>query len=249
MKADTLPPLHASQPLHSQIREHLRAAILDGRYHEHDKLPSEQQLMTQFGVSRITVRHALAALQQEGLLFKVAGKGCFVSRPAAKPVQTLARLQGFAEAMSQRGHTACNRVLRLAPCPADTAIATALGVDAGSEVMEIRRLRYLDQQPVSLDISYFPLALGQRLAREDLAGRDIFLILENDYATPLGHADLTIHACVADTDTAGQLGCRSGDALLHVERVTRAADGQPLVLDYLYYRADRFSYQLRINRS
>src|SRR5919106_1105120 len=84
MAAATLPDnvvLLSPLPLHTQIREALRARILDGTYREHAQLPSESELMASYGVSRITVRHALAQLQREGLIFKISGKGTFVSKP------------------------------------------------------------------------------------------------------------------------------------------------------------------------
>ena len=71
----------APQPLYAQLRDHLRAAILGGRLRAHDKLPSESGLALQHGVSRITVRQALGALQNEGLITRLQGKGAYVSPP------------------------------------------------------------------------------------------------------------------------------------------------------------------------
>src|SRR3954469_4497220 len=94
------PTLHdgpAAVRLYSRIREDLRARIVSGAWQPHDRLPSESELMARYGVSRITVRQAVGDLQKERVIFKVPGKGSFVS--AAKPFQELGRLQGFAEAM------------------------------------------------------------------------------------------------------------------------------------------------------
>ncbi len=88
-------------PLYAQIKEALREGILDGTYRQHERIPSESDLMASYGVSRITVRQALGDLENEQLIFKIPGKGAFVSRP--KPFQQLAKLQGFAEAVGARG--------------------------------------------------------------------------------------------------------------------------------------------------
>jgi len=241
-----VPHLLAPQPLHSLIRDRLRAQITDGSYQHHDQLPSEKQLMSQFGVSRITVRHALGALEQEGVVFKIAGKGCYVSKP--KPTQELGRLQGFAEAMSQRGHESYNQVESVALQVASPAVAIQFGLAPGAEVVEIRRVRYLDRIPISVDVTYVPVALGRRLAQEDLVTRDLFLIFENDFGIALGHANLSIDACVADPILAAQLQVEPGAPLLFLERMTFAQDGQPIELDYIHYRGDRFRYQLTIDR-
>ncbi|MBA4264113.1 MAG: hypothetical protein C0453_03445, partial [Comamonadaceae bacterium] len=79
-------------PLYEQIKAILRSRVLDGTYKPHEQLPSESEMMSAFSVSRITVRQALNDLQNEGLVFRIHGKGTFVSKP--KAFQDLGRLQG-----------------------------------------------------------------------------------------------------------------------------------------------------------
>lgn len=242
-------PLHhgpAAVRLYSRIREDIRARIVSGAWQPHDRLPSESELMARYSVSRITVRQALSDLQKERVIFKVAGKGSFVS--AAKPFQELGRLQGFAEAMGALGHDTYNRVLSVATVPAAAGVAQRLQLAAGERVTEIRRVRHVGSQPVSLDLTWLPLGLGQRVAAADLAVRDIFGILEADCGAPLGHADLVVDALLADAEQAALLGVASGAPLLHIERLTHGADGRPLDYEHLYCRADNFQYRLRLQR-
>lgn len=252
MTSQALFPLSALAPaadvrLYSRIREELRARIASGAWQPHDRLPSESELMGLYGVSRITVRQALSDLQKERVIFKVAGKGSFVS--PTKPFQELGRLQGFAEAMGALGHDTYNRVLAVSTVPATEEVAQRLLLTAGAPVTEIHRVRHVGSQPVSLDLTWLPLALGQRVAREDLAVRDIFGILEADCGAPLGHADLVIDALLADAEQAALLGVERGSPLLHIERLTHGADGRPLDYEHLYCRADNFQYRLRLQRS
>ncbi|MCH2220725.1 MAG: GntR family transcriptional regulator, partial [Dechloromonas sp.] len=170
----------------------------------------------------------------------------FVSQP--KPFQQLARLRGFAEAMADQGREAFNRVVGHATVMADATLAARLQVPEGSPLVEIRRVRHADRQPVSLDVTYVRRELGERLAREDLATRDIFVIIENDYATPLGHADLSIDAISADPVLARHLEVAPGAPILRMERLTWSKAGQPIDFEYLYYRGDSFSYQIRAER-
>ena len=165
--------------LYVKIKDHLRKRILDGRLKPHDQLPSESALIDQFDVSRITVRQALNDLQKEGLIFKLHGKGSFVSKPKAD--QRLASLQGFAEAMSAAGHEIYNRVTGLRDVPAQATVAEKLGLEPRSRVTEIRRVRFLNRSPISFEVTYVPADIGARLAKADLESRDIFLILENDF--------------------------------------------------------------------
>lgn len=235
----------SSVPLHTQIREIIRRRVLEGSYPPHSQMPSEAQMMEAFGVSRITIRQALGDLQKEGLIFKVAGKGSFVAKP--KAFQNLSRLQGFGEAMGPSGYETFSQVLSTRPVPASDVVAQRLRLKVGTAVMEIQRLRYLNREPISVDVSYFPLALGQRLSQEDLATRDIFLILENDYSLHLTHADVQIEAISANEALSRQLRIADAAPLLRIERLTYA-DDQPIDFEFLYYRGDAFQYRLRIDR-
>ena len=246
--ASTAPPGPTARPasLYARIREELRELIVSGAWQPNDPLPSERDLMAQYGVSRITVRQALGDLQKESLIFKLAGKGAYVAQ--TRPFQELGRLQGFAEAMEARGHETYNRVLAIAHGAASDLVASRLGLVPGALVTELKRVRYLDRQPVSLDITWVPRTLGERLAREDLGSRDIFLIIENDCATPLGHADLVIDAGLADAALGEQLDIDVGAPVLRIERLTHDAAGRPIDYEHLYCRADNFQYRLRIER-
>ncbi|SAL72812.1 GntR family transcriptional regulator [Caballeronia peredens] len=243
-----LPPVSPDShiPLYAQIKDTLRADILDGRYAPHSRMPSESELQAMFEVSRITIRQALGDLQKEGLIFKVHGKGSFVSQP--KAFQNVTSLQGFAEAMSETGHEIVNRVAQFRFAPASADVAARLGVAVGSPVAEIHRVRLLNRSPVSYEVTFLSEALGRQLKRAELATRDIFLILENDCAVPLGHADLAIDAIAATPAIAEALDVKKGAPLLRIERLTHDAHGQPVDFEYLYFRGDTFQYRLRIDR-
>jgi GntR family transcriptional regulator len=126
-------------------------------------------------------------------------------------------------------------------------VARRLQIEPGSGVYEIQRLRYLNREPISVDVSYFPQELGERLAQEDLATRDIFVILENDFGQHLTHADVQIEAISADDTLARHLRVPEAAPLLRIERLTHAGE-RPIDFEFLFYRGDAFQYRLRIDR-
>ena len=158
-------------PLYSQLKELLRGRILDGVYPPLSRMPSENELGKAFDVSRITVRQALGDLQKEGLIFKIHGKGTFVARP--KAFQNVSTLQGLGESMTQMGYEVINRLHGLRYVPAGARVAERLRVEEGSPVCEIKRVRLVNREPVSLEVTYLPQALGERLEKADLVTRDI----------------------------------------------------------------------------
>ena len=233
-------------PLYGQIRDLLRARILDGTYQPHQQMPSESDMMASFGVSRITVRQALGELQNEGMIFRIHGKGTFVSKP--KAFQDLGRLQGFGEAMRQMGYETYSKVVSLRTISPSQPVQDRLRLPRRAKVTELQRLRFLNREPISLDVTYVPTAIGARLAREDLSTRDVFVILENDYGIALGHADLQIGSTLADETLAAQLRVEEGSPVLFIERTTHTAEGVPIDHEHLYYRGDAFQYKVRVDR-
>ena len=234
-------------PLYEQIKEILRARVLDGTYKPHEQMPSESEMMTACSVSRITVRQALSDLQNEGLVFRIHGKGTFVAKP--KAFQDLGKLQGFGEAMRQMGYETFARVVSMRTVVPSAQVQERLQLTKRAKVTELQRLRFLNREPISLDITYLPVAIGARLAKEDLASGDVFVILENDYGMSLGHADLQIVSTLADERLAGQLQVEEGSPVLVIDRTTHSSDGTPIDYEHLYYRGDAFQYKVRVDRA
>jgi GntR family transcriptional regulator len=150
--------------------------------------------------------------------------------------------------MARKGHRIVNRVVKHAQVDAPPDVAARLRLAPRAPVTAIHRVRRLDDAPVSFEITYVPTTIGERLRGENLAERDIFLILETDYGIALGHADIQIGAVNADTSLAQALRVDPGAALLRIERLTWTADGVPLDFEYLYVRGEAFQYALRLPR-
>jgi GntR family transcriptional regulator len=235
----------SSQPLYLQIKDALKQRILDGDYAAHERLPSESELMKMFGVSRITVRQSLRDLHSDGLVFSVQGKGTFVSKP--KAVQDVQRLQGFGEAMTPKGYETSTRVLFQEYSRPSQEVAEAFAINRSQRVYEVKRIRYLNREPISLDHSFFPAEIGARLEHHDLA-QDIFPMLENRFGETLGYADLKIGAISADEEHARALNIEMNSPCLRISRVVHTQSGKPIDFEYLTYRGDAFQYQLKVDR-
>jgi GntR family transcriptional regulator len=233
-------------PFYVQVRDALRTQIMDGALGSHEKMPSEQQMTVMFGVSRITIRQALKELENEGLIFRVHGKGTFVSKP--KAFQDLTTLQSFGEAMHPQGYETYSKLIAIKEIEADPQVTLRLKLSSNETIVEIKRIRYLNREPMSYETSYFPIAIGRKLSREDLSTQDILVILENTYRIDVGHADLVLGAHLADENQARLLNVECGSPMLHIERLTTAADGSPLMYEHLFHRGDAYRYTVRVNR-
>ncbi len=142
--------------VHGQIEDWLADAIATGRLAPGDRLPTEQDLAAWLGVSRMTLRHALAELAQRGLVTRTVGRsgGTFVAEP--KVEQDLTVLAGFSEQLRRHGLVAGARVLAAAEITASPAASAALEISVGAAVYEVRRLRLAGGQPILIEHSLFP---------------------------------------------------------------------------------------------
>jgi GntR family transcriptional regulator len=116
-----------------------------------------------------------------------------------------------------------------------------LGLSAGEDVVYIERLRRLDGIPLSLDLTYLAPDLGLQLLDRDLAGTDVFRLLEEVAGRRLGHADLVLEAVPADPHSAAVLDTPPRAALLMLERLTHLDDGRPVDLEFIRFRGDRLA--------
>ncbi len=243
-----MPRLDASSPLplHFQLRTLLRDLIRQNGLAAHAPMPTEAELAESYGVSRTTVRQAVLALVQEGLLYRKRGNGTFVA--PRKVEENLNRLRSLAEELDEQGITAGAHTLstgcELPPEPVAAELCTA----AGEQVFRCERLRLADGEPIAVEQGYWAGPAVLRLAAENPDEAFFYHLVEDVYGIPLGEAELTIEAAQADERLAALLGVRPRSSLLLVRRLTRTAAGQPIELCTTYYRGDRYKYRLTAAR-
>lgn len=235
-----------SAPLHQVIRGHIQSMLASKAVKPGDQIPTEQEIMAIFSVSRITVRQAIGQLVASGVLVTRRGRGTFVAQPRIS--HQLKKLTGFVEDMDALGLKATSRVLSVAHVGAGPKEAEKLNVVEGAEITRIERLRLGNNEPLSLDVSVMPADIGKRIASENLAIDPIFSLLENKYGIKLAEADYTIEASLASARIARQLQVQRGSPLLMIERVTFGANKRPIDYETIYYRGDRIRYLTTLKR-
>ncbi|WP_280418698.1 GntR family transcriptional regulator [Nocardia carnea] len=211
-----------------------------------DTLPGEQQLAAEHRTSRNTIRDALALLRDEGLIARAPRVGTRVA--ARKFDHGLDALLGLQETLEGRG-TVRNEVRVGRRTTTPPVVARRLGLEPGEQVVYLERLRYLGDQPLSLDLTYLAPDIGARVLDHDLAHTDVFVLLEQLSGQSLGSADLTVEAIPADRHTAATLDVPAGAPLLMLERLTRLDDGTPVDLEYIRMRGDRITLRGSLSRT
>ena len=190
-------------PLYAQVEDVLAARISSGALPVGTQLPSEEDLIREFNVSRTTIRATIQNLVRQGMVQIRRGRGTFVASP--RIVQELTELTGFVEDMRVLGRIPTARVLSRAVVSAAPLVAEKLAVPAGTRVVQIQRVRLSDGVPLSFDETYLPEDLGRRVMTDDLANEPIFTLLEERYDTPLVEAEYVLEAAAAEPAVAAAL--------------------------------------------
>ncbi|MGQ9372059.1 GntR family transcriptional regulator [Azospirillum sp. ST 5-10] len=243
---DGRPTASGRMPKYLQIKAALMSDICAGRFPPGSCLPSENDLANSFQASRVTVRMALDCLREAELVQSHQGKGYFVRN--LKAVQDLGRLQGFGEIMAPLGVAARSEVLSAATVAAPPEAAAALALERGAPVVKIERLRIAADVAMSMDVSYFPPAIGEVLLGLDLANVDVFTLIETRLGIEIGFADITMDVVAADETVRARLGVPPGERLIRIERLTHEVGGRPIDFEYLYGRPETHRFKLRAAR-
>jgi len=223
-----------------------RFEIERGTYQPGDRLPAESELIQRYGVSRITVRQALDELEAEGLIVRRHGKGTYVAEKRIE--QDLVRLTDFVEDMEMAGLAPSSQVLTFTREPTSRAVAEALALPPGEEVVRVDRLRLANGQPIAYDTTCLPLRFGLLLTEEMLAQETIYHTLETRYGIPVEEGTFHITAVKATPEQASLLEVAPSTALLLIQRISCTTGNMPVYVQDRYYRPDRVSYRVSLHR-
>ena len=195
-------------PIYFQLEQGIKEMIEKNLLHPGDMIPSEREYAEKYEISRMTVRHAINNLTSDGYLQRKRGKGTFVA--LKKFEQTLDYLTSFSEDMRSRGMIPGTKVLEFNTLKADAVMAGRLGIEAGSPIYEIKRLRLADDLPIAYQIFYTSMELIPGLTKE-IAEQSIYQHVENEIGLRLLSADQEVEATIAHKREAEALQSKVGD--------------------------------------
>lgn len=236
----------SSLPYYQQLADLLRREISEREGpDEIYQLPSENELADRHGITRATVRHALDVLEQDGWIYREKGRGSFAS--ARRVEHELTRLVSTTEDMQRRGWSLTTQLVSLEQAPSLPYVAHALELPEGTPVYELCRLRLVDDEPLSLQTAYLPVALCPTLQENDLT-TSLYRLLETRYGLRLWTGKEVLRARCATPHEAKLLEIKRNMPVMTTERVTYAANG--MAVEYLeaVWRGDRYDFKVTLSR-
>jgi GntR family transcriptional regulator len=231
-------------PLYRQIEEDLRARIRSGDLRPGARLETEQDLMEGYGVSRATVRQALAPLVGQGLLEIRRGLGTYVATPRFE--HTIGGFYSFSREIERHGLQPGTRVLDLHTEPADEAVASALGRPVGTRVVALRRLRLAGDEPLVVETSYLPADRFPGLERVDFSTVRLYDTLTTTYGCRPTRARESFEPILPSAAEADLLAQPRHQPALRVERIAFDQDDLPIEFCRSTVRGDRYRYSVEL---
>jgi GntR family transcriptional regulator len=228
-------------PVYKKIQNKIRDRIASAKLKPGDAVSSERELAKTHKVSLMTARHALAGLENEGIVERRRGAGTFVAVPKIH----FNKLMSYTEQMSSRGLAPLSRVLFAKVIEDEPEVAARLGLPAASRMLKIQRLRLTGKEPLALETCYLHASDFPNLASAPLGKSSLFTILEQDYATKLAYADEEVDATAADASAAEMLGVPLGASLLRIRQTIYSAQGKATIYAIGFYRSERHTLFIR----
>ena len=220
---------------YAAVKASLKQRIAQGGWQPGTRLPSERELVQEFGCARMTVHRALRELEEEGLIERRQGSGSFVAE--LHPISNLLRVRDIAEEIAERGHAHTTRVCSVSRDAADPATATAMRLANGTAVFRVQLVHCENGVPIQFEDRHVNPALAPDLLAHDFTCvTPSFVLFEH---APLTEAEQVVEAIVATPELARLLDVAAGSALLMVSRRT-VSQGAVASVARLYHPGARY---------
>lgn len=229
-------------PAYVRIQTAILKRIESGQLKPGDAVDSERLLAKNHGVSLMTARHALVALEREGMVERRRGAGTFVAPPKIH----FNKLMSFSEQLAGRGLPASSKILYLKVVDDEQEIAARLALPANSRLLKLERIRIGADEPFALETCYLSADEFGNLSRMAVERGSLFSLLEREYGVEIAHADEEVDATLPDRAIARQLNIAPEQPLMRIRQTIYSTKGKPTVYVMGLYRADR--HVLRIRR-
>ena len=207
-------------------------------------LPSESELCDMFAVNRGTIRHALDMLEREGLIYREKGRGTFVRRRRVE--LDLSYLCSTTEDLRNRGWEPSTEVISINQVTPRSHIHSSLNLSENEKVWEVYRRRLANNEPISLQRTFFPVALMPDLVKKDLTG-SFFTLWKELYQIQPSYGEQTIRTRVATSEEAELLKITERDPIFEITRITFDVNGRPFEYLISVWRGDRYDFNVRVS--
>jgi GntR family transcriptional regulator len=232
-------------PYYLQIYFELKSRLDSMVYKPDVMLPSENELVEEFGVTRVTVRNAIKKLKDEGKIRTEKGRGSFVN--PAKIVQNLDKIYSIGRDFHEKGYRLESEKIEIFKELPNSVVRDHLQLEEGEAVIGIKIVRGLEGIPVVFQLSYVPVKIAAELTASELKAGTIYNVLEKEYKINLKKAIEYLDPIVADEYYADILEVEINTPLFRTERITYGDNEKPVEYRKCVIRSDKFRFAVELS--
>lgn len=229
-------------PLYYQLKELIQEMIDNDIYKSGDSIPPERELCESYNVSRMTARRAVMALVNEGVLYREQGKGTFVSEP--KEEHNIFQLKGFTDQMEEKGLKTNTKELSFEIKNPTNKIRKALEIKDDDKIIEIKRLRMVEEEPFLIETVHIPLNMCPDLSKEMISNQSLYQLFRDKYKFVMSHAKQTIEPIKVNEYESELLNVDDQSMELLFTGITYLDSGKPIEFVRAIYRSDKYKYEV-----
>lgn len=238
------PPLDESPaPLYARVKQMISQQIRSGSWPPHHRVPSESELVTQLGFSRMTINRALREMTADGLLVRMQGVGTFVAEPKSR--SALFEVNNIADEITARGHAHTSRVVLLAQQPAGPEQALALGLRESQPVFHSIIVHLENDLPVQIEDRYVNVQAAPAYLEQDFTRQTPYAYLSR--VAPLTEGEHVVEAILADAQECRWLQIERTEPCLLIRRRTWSGR-QPVTAARLIHPGSRHRLEGRFGK-
>ncbi|WP_248622331.1 GntR family transcriptional regulator [Enterococcus cecorum] len=234
--------LNIKQPLYDQLVDLLKEKI-ETELEPNTKLESERELSNRYGLSRTTVRLALQELEKMGYIYRIRGKGTYVS-DLSKVGRNITSAYSFTEQTKASGKIPKTIILEFEIVEANKYFANKLQVSLGEPLYKIKRLRLANDEPMMLERTYLPVKKFWNLTIDLLETKPLYDLFAQDYDQTIHIADEEFYASIVRNKDMQYLAIEKNAAVLNITRTTYNIQNEVIEYTLSVARADQFRYKI-----
>lgn len=231
----------SSIPIYAQLEEAIQEKIKKREYLPGEELPTERELTELFGVSRMTIRQAISNLVHKGILYKIRGKGAFVSKEV---IEKKLEIESFSDDMRKRGVIPGSKIIRFEKISPSEEIKEKLKLSEGEKIYFLNRLRLANNEAIAIEYCYLPEKFYPNIIKYNMTDCSLYTIMKEEYNIHFNYMKQSMRASnLVKIDAEMLIGKSKGVGLVS-ERLMYNIEEVPIEYTKTIYHAERYTFNM-----